>query len=371
MKITGIEAFPVHLPMSIPYITALTHKKTCEAIITVVHTDEGIDGLGQATASAPGYSPFEQTLDGMLLVIRDLITPAVTGLDPFEAGVLHERMEKVSRGHLYAHAAVDMACYDIMGKATGRSVATLLGGARRETIPLVAPHLGYLEPERIAELALEYRAQGYKALNLRVGKDLQEDIRILTAVRDAVGDTMTLDVDFSQSLSLFHHRPDTAIAYIRRLEEFDIQSVEQPLSQNELEGMAKIAQAVDIPLIADEGVCTPADVLRVVRMGAGDIIKIKIMKVGGFYPAQQIAAICQTAGVPMTVGHGIAATIQNAAEAHFAFSLTHLKLPGEMNGFFRVGEDVAEGLHIRNAELLMPEGPGLGVEVREGALAAG
>lgn len=370
MKITAVEVFAVTVPMRIPYITALTHKDTSSFAVVVVHTDEGIDGLGQATVSAPRYQPFEQTLDHILLTLRDLITPAVIGLDPFEVGILHDRMDRVCRGHRYAQAAVDTACYDLMGKATGRSVVSLLGGAMRETLPLVAPHLGYLEPEELADLSLQYREEGYRALNFRAGMDLKKDVEILTGVRKAVGDTMTIDLDFSQSLSLAHCRPDIAIPYIQRLEEFDLQAVEQPLGQDELEGMAKIAQAIDTPLVADESVVTAADALRVIRMGAADVIKLKIMKVGGFYPALQIAALCRTAGVPMTIGHGFAGNIQNAAEAHLALALTHLKLPGEMNGFHRIGDDVADGLSIEDGDLLMPAGPGLGVQLREEALKA-
>ncbi len=368
MKITGVEAFPVTVPMRIPYITALTHKDTSSFAVVVIHTDEGIDGFGQATVSAPRYQPFEQTLDHILLTIRDLLTPAVIGLDPFDVGLIHDRMDRVALGHRYAQAAIDTACYDIMGKAAGKTISTLLGGARREAIQLVAPHLGYLEPQELADLSLHYREEGYKALNFRAGMDLNQDVEILTAVRKAVGDTMTIDLDFSQSLSLAHHRPNIAIPYIKRLEEFDLQAVEQPLSHFELEGMAKIAQAVDTPLVADESVVTAADALRVIRMGAADVIKFKIMKVGGFYPAMQIAAICQTAGVPITVGHGFAGSIQNAAEAHLAATLTHLKLPGEMNGFYRIEEDVADGLTIQDGDLLIPTGPGLGVELREEAL---
>ena len=370
MKITAVEAFPVTVPMRIPYITALTRKDTSSFTIVVVRTDEGIDGLGQATVSAPRYQPFEQTIDHILLTLRDLITPAVIGLDPFETGVLHDRMDRVCLGHRYAQAAIDTACYDIMGKAAGRSVSSLLGGAMRETLPLVAPHLGYLDPKELVDLSLQYREEGYRALNFRAGMDLKKDIEILTAVRKAVGDTMTLDLDFSQSLSLAHHRPDTAIPYIKRLEEFDLLAVEQPLGRDELEGMARIARAIDTPLVADESVVTPADALRVIRMGAADVIKLKIMKVGGFYPALQIAAICQTAGVPMTVGHGFAGAIQNAAEAHLAISLTHLKLPAEMNGFYRIAEDVAEGLTIEDGDLRMPDGPGLGVTLQKEALKA-
>ena len=370
MKITRVESFPVTVPMRIPYITALTHKDISSFAVVVVHTDEGIDGIGQATVSAPRYQKFEQTLDHILLTIRELLAPAVVGMDPFEIGLIHEEMDKVALGHRYAQSAIDTACYDIMGRAAGQPVAALLGGARRETITMVAPHLGYLEPEVLSSLAVQYQEEGYKALNFRAGMDLEKDVKILTAVRKAVGDSMTIDLDFSQSLSFVHHRPDTAIAYIKRLEEFDLQAVEQPLSHDDLEGMARIARAIDTPLVADESVVTAHDALRVIRMEAADVIKFKIMKVGGFYPAMQIAAICQTAGVPMTVGHGFAGHIQNAAEAHLAFALTHLKLPGEMNGFDRIGEDVAEGLTMENGELLLPGGPGLGVRLKEEALKA-
>ena len=215
---------------------------------------------------------------------------------------------------------------------------------------------------------LTRRQAGYgRGGRMKIEKD---KIEFLTGVRKAVGDTMTIDLDFSQSLSLAHCRPDIAIPYIQRLEEFDLQAVEQPLGQDELEGMAKIAQAIDTPLVADESVVTAADALRVIRMGAADVIKLKIMKVGGFYPALQIAALCRTAGVPMTIGHGFAGNIQNAAEAHLALALTHLKLPGEMNGFHRIGDDVADGLSIEDGDLLMPAGPGLGVQLRQEALKA-
>ena len=163
MKITRVESFPVTVPMRIPYITALTHKDVSSFAVVVVHTDEGIDGIGQATVSAPRYQKFEQTLDHILLTIRELLAPAVVGMDPFEIGLIHEKMDKVALGHRYAQSAIDTACYDIMGRAAGTACRRVARGARRETITMVAPHLGYLEPEVLSSLAVQYQEEGLQS----------------------------------------------------------------------------------------------------------------------------------------------------------------------------------------------------------------
>lgn len=369
MKIVEVEAFEIRLPMSIPYVTALSERAETKAVVGVVRTDEGLEGVGQATTSAPLYAPHEETPETVLFDLKHRVGPAVIGLDPFDIAEVHRRMDRVAHGHPYAHTVVDLACYDLMGRATGRPVHQLLGGALREEIPLVAPHLGYLETGRLVEEVEGFLAAGFRAFNLRVGRDLEEDLRNLSAIRKKAGDEVTLDTDFSQSLSLHLRRPDLALSYLRRLEEFRVSSFEQPLAAWDLEGMARLAQALDTPIVADESVFTPQDALRVVRMGAADVIKIKIIKTGGFYGAMKIAAIAETAGVPLTVGHGLAPGIQTAAEAHFASTLSFFKLPGEMNGVCRIAQDVTEGsLKVRQGRLMVPRGPGLGLHLDRRAL---
>jgi L-alanine-DL-glutamate epimerase-like enolase superfamily enzyme len=371
MKITKIRAYPVNVPMRIPYTTALVDRTVSNSVLAIVETDEGVTGLGQATTSAPLYAAFEQYQEAIVAAIEQKLAPAVLGADPFDLETLHDKMQRVARGHLYAHATIDLACHDLMGQATGRPVHKLIGGAVRDRIALVAPHLGLMPPARLAEQAAGFVREGYRFVNLRVGADLRQDIANLRAVREAIGDAIPIAVDFSQSLHFAGFRGDTAIGHLRKLEPFGVSAFEQPLADWDLEGMARVAAAIDTPIIADESVRTPEDVLRVIECRAADIIKIKIMKVGGIFPARKIAAICQAAAVPITVGNGIAGHAVNAAEAHFAFTIPNLKLPGEMNGFLRLLDDVATGdLMVRDGDLLRPDAPGLGVRLDPARLKA-
>ncbi len=364
MKITRVRAYAIDLPMRIPYTTALVDRTTSNSVLTVVETDEGLTGLGQATTSAPLYALFEQYQEAIVAAIEQKLAPAVLGADPFDLEGLHDRMQRVARGHLYAHATIDLACHDLIGQVTGRPVYKLIGGAVRDRIPLVAPHLGLMPAAKLAEQAAAFLQQGYRAINLRAGADRRQDIANARAVRAAIGEEIPIALDFSQSLHFAGHRADTAITHLRALEPFGIAAFEQPLADWDIEGMARVAAAIDSPLVADESVRTPEDALRVIERRAADIIKIKLMKVGGIFPARKIAALCQAAAVPMTVGNGIAGLVLNAAEAHFAFSLPNFRAPGEMTGFLRLVDDVAAGdLTAQDGELLRPEAPGLGVRL--------
>ncbi len=364
MKITAIRAYALNAPMRVPYITALVDKREATSVVTVIETDEGVTGFGQSATSAPVYSPFEEYQDTIMRVVESSIAPALIGADPHDLEWIHDKMARVARGHLYAHATIDLACHDIIGKAAGRPVFKMIGGAARERIAICAPHLGILPSKELAAQAAGYVSDGHRFVNLRVGADLAQDIANITAVRKAIGDDVAISVDFSQSLHMLGFRADTAIAHVRALEKAGASAFEQPVADWDVEGLARIAAAIDSPIIADESVRTPQDAMRIVDRRAADAVKVKLMKVGGFHPARKIAAILQSAGIPVTVGNGLAGGIQNAAEAHFAFSIPNLKLPGEMNGFLRLTEDALKAeFRIEGADLLAPTKPGLGVEV--------
>lgn len=364
MKIAKVEAHIVGLPMRIPYATALAEKKTTEAVVVIVETDDGARGLGQAAASAPRYAPFDEYPSEVALTVRERLAPAVQGEDARDLAIIHRRMEAAARGHVYARTTVDLALHDLLGRAQGVPVYRMLGGRVRDRIPLVAPHLGPMEAAELARVAKEYVGQGYRHLNLRAGFGLERDKRMLGAVREAVGDGVGLDIDFSQSLALHQGRPDLAIAYVRALEAFGLDSVEQPLASGDLEGMARLAGAIDTPLVADESVFSLDDLCRVIERRAADVVKIKIIKTGGLWPARKWVALGEAAGLSFTVGHGIAAGIQNAAEAHLAFTIANLKVPGEMNGYLRVQDDVVVAdLRLDGMDLLPPQAAGLGVRL--------
>ena len=364
MKIKSVKAYPVKANMTIPYVTAMVTKDVSYSVVTVIETDNGVLGLGQATTSAQNYSRFEEHQDTIVHIINRHITQAIVGMNPFDIELIHQKMSQAAKGHLYAHSTVDLACYDLMGKISQQPVVRLLGGALRERIPLCAPHLGILPAEELAKQALHFVSLGYNFINLRVGLDLSRDCKNISAVREAIGGEIPIAVDFSQSLGTLTSRSDTAISHIRQLEKAGASVFEQPVDDWDIDGLSRISHAIDSPVIADESVRTVHDALRIVQQKAADIVKIKLMKVGGIFPARKIATILNAAGIPVTVGNGLAGGIANSAEAHFAFSIPNLKAPGEMNGFLRLQDDPSLGdLVTQGCDLLCPTQLGIGASV--------
>jgi hypothetical protein len=190
------------------------------------------------------------------------------GLNIWDLEEIHRVMDQLIHGHRYAQCTIDLAIHDFLGKAAGIPVWRLLGGRIREKIFVTAPHLGYLSPDEMAIEAEQYVKQGYKFINLRAGRDLQEDLAILASIREKVGPDIPIDMDFSQSLSLHQRRPDDAIRYIRQLEKYGINSFEQPLAAPDLKGMKSICAAVETPVFADEAVFEFEDILRIADSAA-------------------------------------------------------------------------------------------------------
>lgn len=362
LKISSIKAMPYSLKMRIPYRTAFVDRWVSPAVICIIETNEGIFGVGQATTSAPRYAPHEETVDSIINTINQFSAKLI-GMDPWDIAEIHRVMDRIAHGHRYAQCAVDIAIYDILGKAANVPIWKLLGGRVRDRVQVTAPHLGYLSPKEMVAEAKHYIEQGYKAINLRAGRDLREDIAILTEIRKELGEEIIIDMDFSQSLSLHQGRPDSAIRYLRELEKFGVASFEQPLASWDLKGMRKICAAIETPIYADESVFSPEDVIRIAEMEAADGIKIKMIKFAGIFGACQVANVAQLVGLPLAIGHGIGGLIQNAAETHFASIVEYLKFPGEMVGFVRMESDFGTGLNIENGEIIVPETAGLGVSV--------
>jgi L-alanine-DL-glutamate epimerase-like enolase superfamily enzyme len=132
--------------------------------------------------------------------------------------------------------------------------------------------------------------------------------------------------------------------------------------------MSRIRAATEIPIFLDESVFSLQDVLRVAETGAADGFKIKLIKFGGIFGAIKAATVAENLGLSISVGHGLASVIQNAAELHFAATLKYFKMPGEMIGFARMEKDVGSGLEVRGGEIQLPEAPGLGINVDVSAL---
>jgi L-alanine-DL-glutamate epimerase-like enolase superfamily enzyme len=349
--------------MRVRYTMAVANYEALQAIAVEIHTTDGHVGMGQATITAAAYSPYGETLEGAVHAINAVLGPQLVGLDPLAIEAAHQKMNKVLHGNVSAKAAVDIALHDLSGLILGIPVYSLLGGPLRTDLPVLSS-IGYFPTEELVEKAVEAVAQGYKTIKIRVGDDVETDVRNLAALRERLGDDIALSVDFNQAMSEVHGRPDKAISYIRRLEAFNLDCIEQPVAGFDFEGMAHITSVVETPIVADESIWTLHDARRAIEMRACDIIKIKIVKTGGLLFARKMAAICESAGMPIIVGHGIAGSIQNAAEAHLAASLSNWKAPGEMNGYLKLADDIATPIPFEDGALKLGADAGLGLTHR-------
>jgi len=355
MSITRIEAYPVNIPLEIPFASSLGLLPSQKGhVIVTVETDEGIRGFGEA-ASDPIYHGESQ--ETILQAIRKYLAPSLIGTDPFDFEIILEKERRSIVGNPYACAAVDLALYDIMGKKTRLPACKLLGGQIRDRIPVVFVLSLADRIEDIVREAEDCVKKGYKTLKIKVGVNPDLDLERLRVIREAVGNSADIRVDANQGWT-----PDIAIKLIKKMEKYDLQLVEQPVPGWDLEGMARIAKAVETPVMADESVFSPQMALRLVKMEAADIINIKIMKPGGLYNSKKIAAIAETADIPCVIGSMLETGIGTAAGAHFASANRIVKYPCEIIGpaYFKT-DVIKEDIRPKDGFVPVPQKPGLGV----------
>jgi len=376
MKITDVSIFTVTLPRR------REHKWTGigeegvgyrYAIIKLM-TDEGIIGYGEAPAKprlAGGHGGHGETAKTTEHIIRDYLLPTIEGEDPFNIELIHDKMNKRVGGYFYAKAAIDIALYDIMGKAKDLPVYQLLGGAYRKIVP-ICHSLGLMEVEKAVDEAIIAVKEGAKHIKIKVGIDPTRDIDIVQEVRKAVGPRISIAVDANQGYS----SPKAAIRIIKEMEPSNIVYMEQPVKG--LYQMRRVTHAVDTPIMADESVWTPEDALEIATLEVADIISIYVAKSGGLFPARQIAHVAQAAGISCNVNGSVEFGVGNAASLHLIASAQNIDLPAvvpvtnikgreqvEVVNKFYLDDIIREPFDYDDGYLRIPEGPGLGIEIDE------
>ena len=375
MKITQVETFNIALPWRRLHKMAFPSGKLGNYVLVRVHTDEGIQGLGEATVIKEWGGDygryFGESPELTVAVIESVLAPAVIGLDPFAIEKAHHTMDLAIKGYPYAKTALDEALYDIKGKALGVPVYELLGGLYREEIP-VAHSLGWMELEEATAEAAAAVAEGIRTIKIKVGRSAEYDVRIVREVRRTVGENIDVVVDANQGWP----HPKYAIAILRQMEDEGIRYAEQPVEG--LARMAHVARAVDVPIMADESAWTPQDVLEIVEREAADMISLYTTKPGGLFPAKKVAAVAEAAGLPLNVNGSHETGVGNAANLHLVastaavteagvFPVTTLKgkEPTQMAGKMYLDDIVTHPFEYRDGNLVVPSGPGLGIELDE------
>lgn len=363
MKIIRIETIPIRVPLK-PQFAIRSGRGGAHTVspflIVKIHTDDGLVGIGEASCT-PRWSGEDQFTAQHL--IQTYLAPLLVGENPLAIEDLTKKFRLAFAGNFFTKAAVEMALWDIAGKAAGKPVCELLGGKVREFVPTKWSVSG-VEPEKAAEIARWAVAQGFKAMKVKVGIEPEADVARVRAVREAIGEKIKLGVDANGGWAF-----DVAVKTIQRLCEFGIYFAEQPVSPEDVAEMAEIREKISVPLLADESVGTLQDAKTLFRLDAADAFSIYVGKAGGIGPAKQIADFAKSAGLKCTVGSNLELGVGSAAMTHLALASAGIcaeDYPCDIIGpFFYEDDIVIEPLPIRAGEARANSKPGLGVELDE------
>ena len=291
----------------------------------------------------------------------------MAGADPQDVTACRQRIDGAIRLNPFTKAAVEMALWDLAGKAAGLPVYRLLGGMVREELPLKMV-VGAFEIPKAVSLAEQFLEWGVDHLKVKVGLDPATDIARVEAVRELAGPEISLGVDGNCGWDL-----PTAKRALRALEEYDLRFAEQPVDTTDPDDLVQLRASTSIPIMADESAFTPNDAWHLTAARAVDVLAVYPGKNGGIAQTMAVDAIAQAAGVACCMGSNLELGIATAAMLHVgvaAPSILAERYPGDYIGpLYHEADMVTEPLKLGPRVALTPDGPGLGVELDEDQLA--
>lgn len=360
MKITGIETIPIKVPIHTDKATVGARGAHTESpfLVLQIHTDEGIVGLGEVSCT-PLWSGEDQVTAAHF--IERVLLPVLVDQDPLDRGRLCGSMNAVLANNPFTKAGIEIALWDIAGKAAGLPLYMVLGGAVHNSIKTKYSVSG-LEPAKAAAIAYWAVEQGFSAMKVKVGMDPASDLERVRAVRNAVGADIMLGVDANGGWS-----PSVATRLVPHLEQLGIAFVEQPVPAGDPRWLARVRSAATVPIIADESLSTSPDALSLIAHEAADVFSIYIGMGGGIQEGVAIATIANAARLQCTIGSNLELGIAQAAMIHLAISQPAIQseiIPCDIiSRFFYERDILQEPLPVEGGRAYRIDRPGLGVSL--------
>ena len=358
MKITDIRFGTLRVPLHTPFKTALRTIDSIEDIVVMVSTDCGHVGYGEAPATAVITG---DTRGSIVEAIRHYIWPRVVGQNIADLNRITQLIQTALERNSSAKAAVEIAIYDLWGQLYGAPLYRLLGGGHPRITTDITISVDYIDKMVADSVAAVER--GFEALKIKVGKDIGVDIERVKAIYAAVEGRALLRLDANQGWTA-----KQAVHAVQTLEDAGVQLelVEQPVKAHDLNGMKYVTERVNTPIMADESVFGPTEVVQLIRMRAADIINIKLMKTGGISNAIRIADIAAMYGVECMIGCMLETGISVAAAVHVAVAKSDAITKIDLDGPSLCAVNPIEGgVYFNGSEISVPETAGLGIrEIR-------
>jgi muconate cycloisomerase len=358
MKITDVYLAKKFIDFKHSYgISSITYTGEDFLILKVLGED-GSYGLADSVTAIPfGY----EDVDTMIHIIQKYLAKAIRGMDSLDMEAIGNSMQRAVPGHPMAKAAIDIALHDLNAKLLGIPVYQLLGGKFRDKIKLGGA-IGISDTERMIREAYDLIQRGCSSIKIKIGIDPRSDLERVQEIRQIIGPEPKIVVDGNQGCSFAEYLP-----VFQKMEQYDLAFIEQPLPVWDLEGYSKLCAALDTPILIDEGVYTPNDLMTLIKYQAVDAVNIKILKTG-LTGGKKISAIADSAGLPCHLGSMFETGIGTAASVHFAISNRSISSFSEcMFPTFLVDDVIEDNIYSKMPKSWaweLPQGNGLGISLK-------
>lgn len=354
MEIRSASVHRLRLPFDREYTISGGGESSLTTILVVIETSNGIRGLGTADP-VPGH-PTPQSPAEIYADLSDHLLPTVIDNSPTTPNHLRQQLADYA-GEVNAICALELAYLDAFCRARGESLAEFLGGPLRAVEP-VNGWVGVGSPSEMVAEAERLYDRGFRSFKAKLSGEGHADVERVQALSEAVGDRMEIRVDANEG----YDSPDQAIKVATQLESHPIVHFEQPITRDDIDGLARVSAGTSLVVMADEPINGPADAFRFLKADAADRVKFKILKSGGILPTRDGLAVAAAAGMSSVVGHGFCSAPAASAEIQLTATQRNVLRPIETVGMVKIADQPFTDVPaVTNGTVEVPKGPGLGV----------
>lgn len=359
ITIQKVEAIIVDLPTIRPHHLSMTVMRNQTMVILRFFNSDGIEGIGEATTIG-GLSYGEESPESMKLNFDTYFAPLLIGKDATNIHQIMYVLEKSIRENRIVKSAVETALLDAQGKRLGVSVATLLGGANTDHLPVLWTLASGDTGKDIEEAQELIKIGRHSTFKLKIGWRAPEiSIAHVAAIKKALGEEIKITVDVNQAWD-----ESTAKIGIAKLQDAGINLIEQPIAKDNFEGLARLTNMFIVPIMADEALNDASDAYKLAKIRGGDVFALKIGKSGGLYNVLKTAAVAEAADISLYGGTLLEGTIGSVASAQAFSTLKNMSWGTELFGPLLLTDDIVKkGIEYTDSSMKIPSGPGLGLEL--------
>lgn len=350
MRIERIDIKEMLLEREEEFVIATGSSKSVVNFVARIEAEESY-GLGSCCpSSVTGETP-ESLREDLRTMKKGLIREEATNIQ-----ALNEKMFSVRPDSNCARACMDIAVWDLVAKAAGEPLYQMLGGSTERMMTDMS--IGIMDIDLTVEKAKSFASRGFRAIKMKVGLDIDEDVARLQAVREALPKDIILSVDANQGYSY-----DQAVEFVKTTKDLHLAYIEQPVSRDDFEALKKLREVSTIPIMVDESFKNVEEAISILSGGIADLLNIKVLKCGGITESLRIDSICDSFNAGTQIGCYSESALSIAAGLHLALAGSSVKYLDLDSHFTFLNDFAKDALAFESGFLTVSGKPGLGVEI--------